>query len=204
MTTAPSEGPFACIAGVVLAAGTSSRMGAFKPLRPLGRATVLETAIATLRDAGVDDVVVVTGHRGDELEAAIARAGARRAHNARYLQGMYTSVQAGVAALNPTARAFFLLPCDIPRPGVETVRALAAARQAAGDPDVVYPVHAGRRGHPPLISAQLTARILASVPDRGLRTLLREAGTTIEVVVAEPGTLRDLDTSEDYTRIQGS
>jgi CTP:molybdopterin cytidylyltransferase MocA len=186
----------------VLAAGLSTRMGAFKPLLPLGETTVLESAIATLREGGVADVVVVTGHRGDELAGAISRGGARRAHNPRFADGMYTSVQAGVAALPGDLDAFFLLPCDIPGAGANTVRQLARARDHAADPAVLYPVHAGRRGHPPLIAARLIPAILAAEPAGGLRDLLR-AQDTIEIEVDEPGILRDLDTREAYEAQQG-
>jgi molybdenum cofactor cytidylyltransferase len=182
---------------VVLAAGLSTRMGAFKPLLPLGETTVLESAIATLRNGGVADVVVVTGHRGDELAAAIARAGARRAHNPRFAEGMYTSVQAGVAALPPDLAAFFLLPCDIPRAGADTVRQLARARAEAAAPAVLYPTHLGRRGHPPLIAARLIPGILAAQPAGGLRELLRKYDA-LEIEVDEAGILRDLDTRESY------
>lgn len=193
------DDPCAGLAGVVLAAGLSTRMGAFKPLLPLGDRTVLEQAIATLRDGGVGDVVVVTGHRGDELAPAIARAGARRAHNPRFADGMYTSVQTGVAALPAGLQAFFLLPCDIPRAGAATVRHLARARAAAAVPAVVYPTHGGRRGHPPLIAVRLIPEILAAEPAGGLREVLhRFADGALDVEVAEPGILRDLDTRESY------
>jgi CTP:molybdopterin cytidylyltransferase MocA len=187
---------------VVLAAGLSTRMGAFKPLLPLGDGTVLESAIATLRDGGVTDVIVVTGHRGDELDPAIARARARRAHNPRFADGMYTSVQAGVAALPGDIDAFFLLPCDIPRAGAATVRELALARAEAGDPASLYPTHQGRRGHPPLIAARLIPEILAADPAGGLRELLR-AHDALEIEVDEPGILRDLDTRESYLQVSG-
>ena len=110
---------------------------------------------------------------------------------------MYTSGQAGVAALPPDLAAFFLLPCDIPRAGVPTVRALARARAAADDPAVAYPTHGGRRGHPPLIAARLIPDILAAEPAGGLRELLRQHDA-VEVRVDEPGILRDLDTRESY------
>ena len=199
MTGICVEDPCAGLAGVVLAAGLSTRMGAFKPLLPLGGRTVLEEAIATLRDGGVANVVVVTGHRGDDLAPAIERAGARRAHNPRFADGMYTSVQAGVAALPAGLTAFFLLPCDIPRAGAATVRSLARARAAAADPSVVHPTHAGRRGHPPLIAARLIPEVLTADPAGGLREVLhRFADRALEVEVDAPGILRDLDTPEAY------
>ena len=93
--------------------------------------------------------------------------------------------------------AFFLLPCDIPRAGADTVRQLARARAEAAAPAVLYPTHLGRRGHPPLIAARLIPGILAAQPAGGLRELLRKYDA-LEIEVDEAGILRDLDTRESY------
>lgn len=185
------------LAGVVLAAGYSSRMGAFKPLLPLGPRSVLETAVRALTGAGVADVVVVSGHEAERLRPELGRLGVAEAHNPGFARGMYSSVQAGVAALRRGVEAFFLLPCDVPLAGAETVRLLAEARGAAGDPDVCYPVHGGRRGHPPLISARLIPEILAGEPEGGLRALLAGHGA-IHVPTPVRGAVMDLDTPLAY------
>jgi molybdenum cofactor cytidylyltransferase len=184
-------------AGVVLAAGYSSRMGAFKPLLPLGPRTVVATAVRALTDAGVTEVVVVSGYGAARLRSEIERLGAVEAHNAGFDRGMYSSVQAGVTALSRDVEAFFLLPCDVPLAGAQTVRLLAEARRSSGDPDVCYPVHAGRRGHPPLISSRLIPEILAGEPDGGLRALLA-AHDAIHVPTPVRGAVMDLDTPEAY------
>ncbi len=185
------------LAGVVLAAGYSSRMGAFKPLLPLGSRLVVATAVRALTDAGVAEVVVVSGYGADRLRPELERLRVVEAYNPDFDRGMYSSVQAGVAALPGDVGAFFLLPCDVPLAGAQTVRLLTRARIAAGDPDVCFPVHGGRRGHPPLISARLLPEILAGEPDGGLRALLadREA---IHVPTPVRGAVMDLDTPEAY------
>ncbi|HEX8354014.1 MAG TPA: NTP transferase domain-containing protein, partial [Pyrinomonadaceae bacterium] len=60
------------IAAILLAAGRSRRMGAFKPLLPFGGVSVVEACVAALRGAGVAEVSVVVGHRGEEVRAALA------------------------------------------------------------------------------------------------------------------------------------
>ena len=191
------------LAGIVLAAGYSRRMGSFKPMLPLGHSTVLQTAVHALLDAGVPDVVVVTGHRADDLRPAIEALGVRTTHNPDYPGGMYTSVRAGAAALSPRANAFFLLPCDIPLVRPSTVEALAEARESAGAPPVCYPVLEGRRGHPPLISTRLVPEVLAvSDPPGGLRALLRpHASEAVHLDVDDPGVTMDLDTPGAYQRM---
>ena len=188
------------LAGIVLAAGYSSRMGRFKPLLPLGPYSVVETAVRALRDGGAGDVVVVSGYGVQRLRPELDRMGVREAHNPAFDRGMYSSVQAGVAELDEGVDAFFLLPCDVPLAGAQTVRLLAEARATAGDPDVCYPVHEGRRGHPPLISVRLIPEILAEEPDGGLRALL---GRHVAVHVDTPvrGAVMDLDTPEAYEAV---
>lgn len=194
------------LAAIVLAAGLSRRMGRLKPLLPLGQTTVLETAVSPFTEAGIRRLIVVTGHRADQVGPLVARQGWMEAPNPDYRTGMYSSVRAGVAALPAGTAAFFLLPCDIPLVKAATVRQLAAARQSAGrDPAVCYPVFGGRRGHPPLISAALIPQILAGEPDGGLRALLAgHSEQNVEVEVPDEGILRDMDTPEAYERIRNA
>ena len=191
------------ISAIILAAGFSSRMGELKGLLPLGGRTLVEHCVALFHDCGIEDVVVVTGYRADELGAVVEASGARVAGNPSYADGMYSSIRAGVARLAADCPGFFLLPVDMPlvRPG--TVRLLA--RSFAETPTLVsYPVFAARRGHPPLIHGDCRAAILAEqAPAGGLRTLLarieaEQPDQAREVRVADANIHFDLDTPEDY------
>jgi len=189
------------VSAIVLAAGYSSRMGALKPLLDLGGRTFLQRAVGAFTAVGIDDVIVVTGHRGEEVGAAAEELGARVVANPRYDDSMYTSVQAGVAALE-SSRRFFLLPVDCPLVRPETVGRLARASFLA-DSDVVVPVRRGVTGHPPLLAAVLRDEIGAADPPGGLRALLAEhAGQTALVDVADPGVTMDADTPEDLVRLR--
>jgi molybdenum cofactor cytidylyltransferase len=189
------------VSAIVLAAGYSSRMGGLKPLLDLGGRTLLQRAVGAFTAVGIDDVIVVTGHRGEEVGAAAEELGARAVANPRYDDGMYTSVQAGVAALE-SSRRFFLLPVDCPLVRPETVGRLARASFSA-DSDVVVPVRRGVTGHPPLLAAVLHDEIGAADPPGGLRELLAEhAGRTALVDVADPGVTMDADTAEDLVRLR--
>ena len=89
------------IGAVVAAAGLSSRMGAFKPLLPFDGTTVIRRCIANLRDAGASEIVVVTGHRGEELAAHLRGSGVIIAHNDRYEETqMFDSLCIGLRALS--------------------------------------------------------------------------------------------------------
>lgn len=194
------------VAAVVLAAGSSSRMGAFKPLLEVRGRTLLERAVGVFTEAGVRDVVVVAGHRRDEVAAAAAGAGARVITNPGYDQGMFSSLRMGMLGLDPGVTRFFVLPADVPLVRPETIgRLLRQGRVARGGAAaVVYPLSGGVEGHPPLLDGALRAEIRAADPPGGLRELLLgHAAASAVVEVDDPGVLLDADTPEDLDRIRG-
>lgn len=189
------------LAAVILAAGYSSRMGEFKPLLPLDARTAAESAVRLFHDAGIRDVGVVVGHRAEELEPLIRSLGAACIPNARYAEGMYSSVVAGIAALPPDVDGCFLLPVDIPLVRPFTVRRLAEDFRP-GVP-VLYPTFRGRHGHPPLIARCLFDEILAGDDDGGLKRILAAHATAAEETeVFDEGIRLDMDTPEDYARLR--
>jgi CTP:molybdopterin cytidylyltransferase MocA/HD superfamily phosphodiesterase len=186
------------LAGVVLAAGYSSRMGAFKPLLPLPGGRVVERCLDGLAAAGIMEVVVVTGHRAEEIEAALAGRACRLVRNPGFDQGMFSSVRAGVDALSG-AGAVMLWPVDVPLVRTATVAALVAAWAADARPGrVLVPAFRGRPGHPPIIGAGHFAGILNWSGERGLRGYLDAAGGEERLAVADEGVLLDLDTPQEY------
>jgi molybdenum cofactor cytidylyltransferase len=187
---------------LILCAGRSSRMGAFKPLLPLGEETLIERAIRLFREAGVADVKVVLGHRADCVLPVLERHGVRPVLNDRYDEGMFSSLRVGVGSLNQGCRAFFLLPVDIPLVKPETLVSLMDALRE-GEIDVCRPCFRGRYGHPPLIASALIPAIEEFDGTGGLRALLaRYRGRTADVAVEDPGILLDADTRDDYERLQ--
>lgn len=188
-------------AAVVLAAGESSRMGQIKALLPLGRQTLIEHVIASLRAGGVGDIVVVVGHHGPQVLPVLRRAAVRTATNPNPRQGMFSSVRSGVRAVPTDIQGFFLLPVDIPLVRPWTLRYLQTRFTPAAHA-LVHPCFQGRRGHPPLIAGHLIAEILAGRdPDGGLASLL--AGRpAIDVEVPDRNVLFDVDTPADYRELQ--
>ncbi len=200
------------LSAIILAAGLSTRMGAFKPLLPLGNTTVLGQCIDLLRQAGVQRIVVVSGHRAEELAVEALRHGIQPVYNPDFPQGMYTSIRVGIQAVDPAAPGVFLLPVDIPLIRVGTLALLAQAMDktatGAAALQVAHPVFRGERGHPLCIRAGLLRQLcLQSGQPGGLRPLLalheeacpQEVG---EVAVADANILFDLDTPEAYGQAQ--
>jgi len=191
------------LAAIILAAGYSSRMAAFKPLLPLGHSTVIETAISTFRYANINEITVVLGYRADDLKPVLDRSNVRWIYNERYEEGMYSSVIAAISelSLRTTVKGVFLLPADIPLVKSLSIKAIAIAFSRSGM-HIFYPTYVKRRGHPPLIPSDLFPEILAWNGPGGLQSLLEQhEDWACEVEVQDEGILMDIDTPEDYSKI---
>ncbi len=184
-------------AAIILAAGFSSRMGALKPLLPLGDETVADHVIATFLDSGAD-VFLVVGWRRDEITTGIKNREITIVENPDYEQGMFTSIQAGVRKLAPRHGAFFVMPVDIPLVRPATVARLMA--ESARHPGkIIYPVFGAARGHPPLLPACLATAITHWPGGGGLKALLEaHEGTALNVAVPDGNILFNLNKLEDY------
>lgn len=188
---------------IILAGGYSSRMGDFKPLLPLGGSTLLDHSIALYHDCGMDDVMVVTGYRQQEVSSIAQRAGARTVHNANFTDGMFSSILAGIRQLGAQNTNFFLHPVDIPLVRRGTIKLLLDAQNQA-TAKISYPQFAGRRGHPALFPARLGPMIAEQTqPDGGLRTFLAQIENKHpkwirDVAVADANILLNMNTPDDY------
>ncbi len=198
----PAEAGTNRLAAIVLAAGYSSRMAEFKPLLPLAGRTALERCIGLFREAGVAEVIAVLGHRAEELRPLAERAGARCVLNPHFEQGMFSSIAAGSRALIRGVEAAFVLPADIPLVRRHSIRQLAAA-YVARRAGIVYPVFAGRRGHPPLIAHKILAEAAEEGAAGPLSDLLaRHESEAIEIQVCDQGIHMDMDTPADYNELR--
>lgn len=188
------------IAGIVLAAGMSTRMGSFKQLLPLQGRRVVQVVVELIVP-WVERVFVVVGHRAGEVEAALADYPVECVFNPDYSRGMLTSVQAGIRAVE---RADGYLICLGDQPGipaavVENVLA-AATHSAAG---IVIPSYGGRRGHPVFVRGAYREEILSLSEDQGLNVVTRGyPEDTLEVPVDEAWILKDMDTPEEYRQMR--
>ena len=185
------------VMALILAAGYSSRMDRFKPLAMLGSMTALERCVILFADCGIEDVLVVVGHRHDEITRLIdQRLNARHVLNSRFHEGMFSSVKTGLSSLEYTPKAFFILPVDIPLVSRNTIHRLVDAFDS-NRADVYYPCFRGRRGHPPLISGSLIKGILDFSGDGGLRGYLKDK-TALNVEVPDEHILMDMDVPAQY------
>jgi molybdenum cofactor cytidylyltransferase len=182
-----------------MAAGRSRRMGAFKPLLPFGGRTAVEACVESLRAGGVDEVVVVLGHRAEEVRAAVGRLPfVRFAVNAEAESEMGVSVARGVEALSVETEAALVALVDQPAVPPEAVREILEARRRTGA-RLVIPTWEGRGGHPVLIDLSLRGELLGLAPERGLRALFEgHRGEVLRLPSPSPYVARDMDTWDDY------
>lgn len=192
---------------VLPAAGVSRRMGRPKLLLPFQGRPVVAGVTEALRQAGAEPIVLVTSAERTDVQDWARAAGLRVAINPAPERGMLSTVQAGIAALgggDELARrgeVLLVAPADLPVLQAATVTELLRRQAAAGAP-LAVPVIAGRRGHPLAIASELIPEIATLDLDVGLRQLLdRHAAEVLEVEVADPGAVEDVDTPRDYERL---
>ncbi len=191
------------IAMIILAAGYSERMGVLKPLLPVGGQSALHRAVGLGKTEKVHVISVVTGHRREDIETELYKCRAkniRHIYNARFSEGMFSSVKAGVHSLPNDIDAFLLLPVDCCAVNPDTIEKVIAAFVLSEGKSVVYPVCGGRRGHPPLIPRAFTESIKHYDGEGGMRGFLALYPFD-EVEVDDPGILLDMDTPSDYSAL---
>lgn len=183
--------------GIVLAAGLSSRMGAFKPLLELDGISMVRRVVQSMREAGAGPVIVVTGHQRENLEGHLAGSGAIFVHNPDFASTQQLdSLKLALARVRPGCGRVLISPADIPLVQRETVKHLLDA-----EGDFVRPRFGRRAGHPVVISAKLIPCVLEYTGADGLRGVVRAGGfQVLDVPVEDPGILMDNDTPEDFQK----
>ena len=187
------------VAAIVLAAGLSSRMGRAKVLLPWGNGTVLEAILQRLFMTRLTQVVVVTGHYADRVEAVASKFDVRTVHNPDYAAGeMLSSLQVGIRALDDRIAACLVVLGDQPQiQGHVIARVLSAYAEGRGT--IIAPSYQMRRGHPILIDREHWAALLELPSGSSPRDLINARTDEIAYVnVNTDSILADIDTPEDY------
>lgn len=190
------------IPALILAAGQSTRMGQPKMLLPWGATTIIERVIAVYRQAGAQEVLVVTGGAREPVEALVEQQKARSVYNRAYAtQEMLGSIQCGLRVLAEEAYGAALIGLgDQPQIEAGSVRLVLEAYARTKSP-LVVPSFQMRRGHPWLVARELWPELLAMHAEETPRDFLnRHAREIFYVTIETPDILADLDTPEEYDR----
>lgn len=190
------------IAGIILAAGKSTRMGRTKALLPLEGQTFLSRIVATFEAAGVEEIVVVVGHDADAVRAAHERLRVRFVENAAYERGQLSSLVAGIDMVDrPGVRAALVTLVDVPLVAPSTVAAVIDRYRGSRAP-LVRPVSRRRHGHPVLFDRSLFDEIRHADPASGAKPVVRaHASEAGDVDVEDEGAFADADTPAEYDRL---
>ena len=182
-------------AGVIAAAGLSSRMHEFKPMMVLGEDTMIEKVIRNLRDAGVTQIVVVTGYRSELLKKHVESLGVTVCENPDYATTkMYDSIKLGLRALQPGYDAVYITPGDVPLVRPETIKAMQGLPT-----QIIRPIGQGKLGHPVLFDAALVPELLEYGGENGmLGAVSALKRPVIDLPVDDTGVIMDADTKADF------
>ena len=197
------------LSAVILAAGDSTRMGSPKAalLTPDG-ATFVGRLVTTLRDAGVDDLVIVTGRHHDAVVESIARdhrsTTPRIVRNPDPSRGQLSSLLTGMEiVMTPQTDAMLMTLVDVPLVRVSTVTAVIDEWRRTRAP-IVRPAIGDRHGHPVIFDRVLFDELRRAPLDAGAKSVVRaHEHEIVNVPVDDEGCVRDVDTPSDYEEIRG-
>ena len=189
------------IAALVLAAGSSSRMGTPKQLLRVGSRTLLRRAVEEAVASAVRSTFVVLGPENERMRDELRDLPVSFVENARGAQGIGTSVSAGVAAIakdRPAFDAVVLMTCDQPHVSSITIDRLIAEHEASATA-LVATAYAQTVGVPALFAQRYFSALVELPPENGAKQILLRHHADVAVVECEAAAV-DLDTPADYER----
>lgn len=182
------------IAGIILAAGGSTRLGEPKQLLQLRADTLVHAAVCAAREGGCETVCVVTGHTREAVEDAVADLQPLAVHNAEWERGLGSSIRVGVTRVR-SASAIVLLACDQPAVDAAVVRSLIERHEQTRRA-IVASRYSGTIGIPALFTQACFGELLTLPDDRGAKAVIQAHPGRVSLVDF-PGGAFDLDTRED-------
>jgi molybdenum cofactor cytidylyltransferase len=186
------------IAGIILAAGESSRFGKPKQLMLWKGQPYIRHVIFTAMKAGLDPIVVVVGYSGEEVKKVISDLPVRIVNNQEWKMGLSSSIQVGVTALPKTVGGVIFLQADQPQISKRLIESIIEAHQSSLSP-IVAPKINGQRGNPVLFDTKIFPNLLSLTGDVGGRMLFSNF-PVCWVKWPDPKQLIDIDTVDDYQK----
>lgn len=189
------------IAAVVLAAGSSRRMGQAKLLLPLEGRALVRHAVERALGGGVDRTWMVVGPDSEALQSALAGLDVEFVVNPAPQEGQASSIRAGIAVLPPAVEAALVMLGDQPMLSPTVIPALLAAARRSGRP-LVAPRYRDGQGNPVLFRRELFGELLELAGDQGARPVVQRVEGRVEWVHLDLPMPTDVDTPEDYEKIR--
>jgi len=186
------------VAAIILAAGASSRMGRAKAFLDLGARSLVRHVAEIASSAACRPVVVVVGEEGERVQAELLGLAVRIAHNARWREGLASSIECGLSALPASTDGALLLLCDQPAVSPSLLEEMIETQRTSGK-SIVACRYGDVVGAPVLFLRARFPELLALEGDVGARDIVRRAGSDAAIVDFPDGVF-DLDTPEDVAR----
>lgn len=185
---------------IVLAAGKSTRMGEQKLLLPYQKSTIINKVVATTLNSNSSQTLVVIGSHKNEIKKALKGLDIILVTNDQFEEGMLSSVQVGVSAVDASADGMIILLADQPMVSEKIINQLITSFQKT-DKGLIIPTYNNKRGHPVLIHSKYKKSIPMLNSAIGLRELfLTNSHDILEITVETDEILKDIDTQDDYKR----
>jgi molybdenum cofactor cytidylyltransferase len=189
------------VAGLVLAAGGSRRLGRPKQLLPYGDATLLDRVLDVARDCEFDQRLCVIGGSAQDVRATVDLTGIDVVENPEYGEGCSSSIAAALGAVDPRADVLVLMLGD--QPGVESATVIKLLAQR-GDYPLAVCTYADGHGHPLAFARSTFADLATLHGDKAVWKLMDRYGSAVVDVPIDGPIPRDVDTWEDYEALAGS
>ena len=191
------------VAAIIVAAGSSSRLGQPKQLVAIDGEPLLQRAIRYAREAGASPVFVVLGAHRELIKNSVDFGAAKIVPNDEWEEGLASSIRAGVHAVQaeaPFAEGLLLMTCDQPRVTAEHLKRAIQMSYAQSAPTAIASTYDGTRGIPAIFPRQAIADLLALRGDKGARTLLAKPPWPVISIPLAGGEI-DIDRPEDLEKI---
>ena len=190
----------ALVSGLVLAAGTASRLGVPKQLLRWRGTTLLEWVVRQAEDSPLDEVIVIVGHESEAVSHKVCFERARIVEAPDFREGCSASIRAGLEQVSPDAEAAVLILGD--QPGIQPA-ALAAVIEGWRNfrSDVVRVSYRGKSGHPVLLSRTIFAEIQELHGDKGVWRLLEAHPEWVREIEMDLPSPADINSWEDYAKL---
>jgi molybdenum cofactor cytidylyltransferase len=188
------------VAGIILAAGQATRLGATEQLQPRKDSALAAHSARIALDAGLDPVIVVAGYEAEKVEKALAGLPVQLLFDPEFASGQSASLRKGIEALPPRIGAALMFLADQPLITAGMIRAIVHAHRRSFA-SICVPVFEGQRGNPALFSRELFRELMQLQGDIGGRALFAKYSDAIIAVPASRAALLDIDTPEDYERL---
>ena len=149
-------------------------------------------------------VYVVTGYQSARVSHELADMTVQLIENPRFIEGMSTSLQAGLAAMPEDIDGVIVLLADMPKISAALIRDMAARFAATSGTTALVPVFDGERGNPVILSRSLFPQVMQLTGDQGARKLLERADGVVEFPVSDASIRLDIDTRDALTELKSS